>query len=428
MTDLKGKKVLVVGLGASGYAASRLLARKGASVKVTEGADSDDIQDYMDELADFRIKFEIGKHTQGFCEDAELVITSPGVAPSALPLLFAKEKDIPVIGELELGWMFSKAPVIAITGTNGKSTTTELIGKILADSGRHAVVCGNIGNPLSVEAENLTSESVAVVEVSSFQLDTIKDFKPHVAVLLNIAEDHYERHGDYETYKRSKFRIFLNQTEEDWAVLNSSFSGDALLGNIKSRKVFFDKEDIAGKIEHIPLKGEHNLENVACAALVAGIMGISEEDVSKAVASFRALDHRFESIGVYEGIEFIDDSKATNIDATRRALESIAGRAVLIAGGRDKGGDYRSILPLLKEKVSAMVLIGEAQGKMKEAFSGEVSIFTSDSMQEAVEKATLLARDAGVVMLSPMCSSFDMYSSYKERGEDFRSAVLSLRP
>ena len=426
MLDLKGKKILVVGLGISGFSAARLLSGKGALVKVTENDDNDTIRDYAEKLSEFAVEIEIGGHTEDFFKFPDMVVTSPGVDNGALPLAFARKNDIPVIGELELGWMFCASPIIAVTGTNGKTTTTELIGKILLNSGKGAVVCGNIGNPLTGEIEDLARDKIAVVEVSSFQLDTIKKFKPYIAVLLNVTDDHYERHENYENYKNSKFRIFLNQDENDWAVLNSSFRNDQALRNIRSRKSFFKKEDCAD-LESVPLKGDHNLENIACAVAVAGIMGISKADAYRTIAAFKGLGHRFEIIGTFGGIEFIDDSKATNIDATKRALESVDKKVVLIAGGRDKGGDYRSVSSVIKEKVSAMVLIGEAAGRIKNAFSDDVNIVVAHTMQDAVRKASSIAKKGEIVMLSPMCSSFDMFSSYKQRGEVFKSSVLSLK-
>ncbi|MEA3489133.1 MAG: UDP-N-acetylmuramoyl-L-alanine--D-glutamate ligase [Candidatus Omnitrophota bacterium] len=442
MIDVKGKKVLVVGLGISGYAAAELLSLKGARVRITESEDTAKLRERLEKLADYRVRSELGGHTKPFCADAELVVTSPGVDPGALPLSLAAKKGIPVVGELELGYWFCRAPIIAVTGTNGKSTTTEMIGRIISLSGRHAVVCGNIGNPLSGEVGELADESIAVVEVSSFQLETIKRFRPHIAVLLNVSEDHRERHGSYGCYKAQKFRIFENQTGEDRAVLHSDFYGDPMTEKIKSQLLFFGSEKKSHtaakgfgmssacsgtggivKAEEIPLEGVHNMNNVICSVLVSRIMGIGDRYIREGIVTFRGLDHRFEKIGSFGGVEFIDDSKATNIDATRWALESVDRKVVLIAGGRDKGGNYFSILPLAKEKVKAMVLIGEAREKIKIAFSESIPVLTANDMAEAVRRACAVAREGEAVVLSPMCSSFDMFSSYKERGEVFQREV-----
>ncbi|MFC1479893.1 UDP-N-acetylmuramoyl-L-alanine--D-glutamate ligase [Candidatus Omnitrophota bacterium] len=431
MIDINGKKVLVVGLGASGYAAAELLSREGARVSITEATDTMEVRQYLERLAPYHPRFELAGHTESFCGDCELVVTSPGVDVWAVPLSRAGKRQVPIIGELELGGWFCPAPIVAVTGTNGKSTTVELIGRILSLSGRHTVVCGNIGNPLSGEVTGLTEESVAVVEVSSFQLETIKYFKPSIAVLLNISEDHYERHTDYANYKAEKFKIFMNQAESDWAVLHSSFSGEAMTRSIKSRLVFFGpeaggKQEIIVKAEEIPLKGRHNLENVACSVLVSRLMGVDDRNIREGIMTFKGLDHRFEKIGVFRGVEFIDDSKATNIDATRRALESMNKKVILIAGGRDKGGDYLSVLPVVKEKVKAVVVIGEARDKIKDAFSSAVQILQAENMADAVKTSFSAAGEGEVVMLSPMCSSFDMFSSYTERGEAFQKEVANL--
>ncbi|MGB2630200.1 MAG: UDP-N-acetylmuramoyl-L-alanine--D-glutamate ligase [Candidatus Omnitrophota bacterium] len=428
MMDVEGKKVLIVGLGASGLAAAELLAGKGAAVKITEASDTAEIRKNLDRLSRYSVRSEIGGHTREFCKDADLVVTSPGVDAGSLPLALAGESNIPVIGELELGAGFCPAPMIAVTGTNGKSTTTELIARILTVSGKHALACGNIGTPLSRVCGDLAGDSVAVVEVSSFQLETIKEFRPHIAVLLNISEDHYERHGGFDSYKAWKFRIFMNQGENDYSIVHSSFEGDTGLKGLKSKVICFGpgREGLIGNVikeSEVPLKGEHNLDNVAASILASRIMGIADPCIREGIMTFKGLPHRFESIGVFGGVEVIDDSKATNIDATRRALESVRGKVVLIAGGRDKGGDYTAVLPLVKDKVKAMVLIGEAREKITAVFSGAVAAYAAETMGEAVDRAFSLAGEGDVVMLSPMCSSFDMYSSYKERGDVFQAEV-----
>jgi UDP-N-acetylmuramoylalanine--D-glutamate ligase len=442
MFDVKNKKIIVVGLGLSGRAVAQLLSERGAKVKVTESAEREKVQEHLDALTGRSIEFELGRHTEEFCKDADMVVTSPGVDPEALPLTVARSRNIPIIGELELGYLFCCAPVIAITGTNGKSTTTELIGDILACSGKHTIVCGNIGNPLSGEVDKLTEESVAVVEVSSFQLETIKNFRPYIGVLLNVSEDHYERHGDLDAYKMEKFKIFRNQTPDDWAVLHSDFQKDSMTVQVKSRTLFFGQEESMVLAEDgrvvaddgkfileegdMPLKGIHNMENIACAVLVSKIMGVTEENIREGISAFRALHHRFEKVAEFEGIEFIDDSKATNIDATRRALESMNKKVVLIAGGRDKGGDYRSILPLIKEKVKTVVVIGEASSNITSAFGETIPVVSADSMSDAVEVSIQAANRGEAVMLSPMCSSFDMYTDYKHRGKVFQQEVRKL--
>lgn len=443
--NVKDKNILVVGLGVSGYAAAKLLLSRGAKVFVTEEGSSEEIVSRRDELIFLGAEVEIGGHTEQFSQAAELLVVSPGISMDSVLVQQANEKNIPVIGEMELGFKFCKAPIIAITGTNGKSTTTELIGNILVSSGVHSIVCGNIGNPLSGEVDKLTEESIAVVEVSSFQLETIRDFRPSVAVLLNVAEDHYDRHLGFQNYKEAKFEIFKNQTNEDYAIVHAGLSNDALISVINAKTLFFGDDnsnsflsggsvfvDFSGKKEGIitaaesPLKGDHNIENIEASALAAVSVGIAVEDVKKGIMTFSALSHRFQRIGEFGGVEFIDDSKATNIDATRRALESLDKKTVLIAGGIDKGGDYFSVKDLMKRKVKAMVLIGEASEKLENEFSDDIPVFSVSTMPDAVKKASEISSKGEVVLLSPMCSSFDMFSSYKERGEVFQRAVKEL--
>jgi len=445
MFDVKNKKILVLGLGASGFAAAELLARKGARVSVSESSDGDDIQERLEGLKGYKVRHELGGHTARFCSGMDLVVTSPGIDAAQLMRSGIIPKGSAVIGELELGYVFCGASVIAITGTNGKSTTTKLIGEIISGSGKHTVVCGNIGNPLSGEVGALTEDSIAVVEVSSFQLQTIRTFRPRIAVLLNVAEDHYDRHTDLDSYKAAKYRIFRNQSGGDWAVLHCDLRDDPMTNAIGAKTCFYGaggrearlgEKDItvsldgAGEFriprEEIPLEGEHNIENVACAALVSKIAAVDNGRIREGIRAFKGLGHRFQRIGGLDGVEFIDDSKATNLDATRRALQSLDKRVVLIAGGIDKGGDYGLLLPFIRDKVKAIVVIGEAREKIKKAFSGAVPVLEAADMAKAVRAAHKEASKGETVMLSPMCSSFDMFTSYKHRGEVFQNEVRKI--
>lgn len=443
--DVKGKRVLIVGAGVSGFAAAGLMREKGAFVRVTDSSFSQQIRYYAEELETRGIETETGGHTAEFCSKADMVISSPGVSPEALPLVMAGEKGIPVLGEMEAGYLFCKAPLIAVTGTNGKSTTTRLIGEILSSSGLHAVVCGNIGNPLSGELKNVTGNSVVVAETSSFQLETIKTFRPHVSVLLNVSEDHLVRHGGFEAYKATKFRIFENQNADDWAVIGSSLENDPRTASIKSRKIFFGSGRAFTRIigndlefrtsrgdinvissSDLAIKGRHNMENVACSLEVAAIMGVDLSEAVKAVKGFRGLEHRFETVDSSSGVDFIDDSKATNIDATRRALQSMDKKVVLISGGRDKGGDYSAAMDEVRQKVKAIVVLGESASRIVEVFAGHIPAFKAGDMYEAVRKAADIADKGEAVLLSPMCSSFDMFSDFSQRGVVFRDAVKDL--
>jgi UDP-N-acetylmuramoylalanine--D-glutamate ligase len=440
--DVKGTKILVVGLGASGMASAILLKKRGADVSVTESLFSDELKKKKDLLLEKGVAVEIGSHTESFCSDHEIVVVSPGVDKGDISRLGYDASKVPVIGEIELGYLFCPAPVVAITGTNGKTTVTSLTGEIFALAGRHTVVCGNIGDTFSGAIEGITERSSVVLEVSSFQLETISTFRPHLAVLLNITDDHYERHGGYENYRSQKLRIFANQRETDLALLHSDFLADPALADLKSRVVFYggkksryraedDRvilssegvETVIIKEDETVIKGRHNMENIACCCQIAEIEGIDLEVAVKAIKNFKGLDHRFQEIGKFKGVTFIDDSKATNVDATKRALASLKSRVALIAGGRDKLGDYGALTELVREKVSVIAVIGEAREKIKRTFSGSAEIYEAESMEDAVRKCVSCAKAGESIMLSPMCSSFDMFESYSHRGMVFREAV-----
>jgi len=438
MLDFKDKKVVVIGLGVSGAAVSKFLAGRGARVFASDSDDRPKTREKAEELRQLAVNVELGGHTKRFFENAGLIVISPGVDITDRRLSGVIPADIPVIGELELAYNFCPAPVIAITGTNGKSTTTELIGSILKRAGLKVKVCGNIGEPFISVVDELDRDSVAVVEVSSFQLESIIRFKPYIAVLLNITEDHYDRHEGYNDYKRMKFRIFENQDRDDWAVMRSDLAEDILSEKVASKKVYFNTEGILARgdepvrvkdisrvdISTTELKGRHNLENIISSVIVSGIMGLSEEDIESGLKSFKGLRHRFEDIGSKNGVQFIDDSKATNIDATKRALESLPRKTILIAGGRDKGGDYRAIAGLVESKVKTVVVLGEARDKISAAYGEIVPVISADSMRDAVKKAISCAVPGDMVLLSPMCSSFDMFEDYKDRGDAFRREVF----
>ncbi len=447
MPGFRNKNVLVLGLGESGLAVARLLSEEGANVMISDSSSDAAVLKRINGLAgEFSVKFETGGHTPGFCGDSDIIVPSPGVDIRALFASGILPEGKEVLGELEIGFMFCKAPVIAITGTNGKSTTTKLIGHILSLTGRHTVVCGNIGNPLTGEVRRITEKSVAVVEVSSFQLETIKTFRPYISILLNITPDHYYRHGGYEGYADEKFKVFKNQTRKDWAILNSDLHEDPRVRGIKSRVCFYgklgdeggiDRKGISVKMkagrsfsigkEDIPLLGIHNLENVACSTLASMIMGVDDTTLRDGIRTFKGLDHRIQQVGNFGGVTFIDDSKATNVDAAKRALESMDDKVVLIAGGRDKGGDYRIVLPEVRQKVKTMILIGEAKGKLREAFGGILPVREVSDMAEAVTVAASAAGEGGTVLLSPMCSSFDMFNDYKERGFAFQKEARKYK-
>ncbi|MBI5143483.1 MAG: UDP-N-acetylmuramoyl-L-alanine--D-glutamate ligase [Candidatus Omnitrophica bacterium] len=447
--DLKNKKVTVVGLGNSGLNAAILLDDMGADVRVTDSRDNTDIRNNVNVLKDMENKIEIGGHTRDFIEGSELVILSPGVEDSSPAVRWATELKVPVISELELGFRFCKGRIIAITGTNGKSTVTTLIGEVLKKAGMDTVVCGNIGNSLCGEIRRISGRTFIVLEASSFQLERTVEFKPHIAAILNIADDHLDRYKKFMDYFNEKLKIFRNQDEGDVLILNYDAKNlRPLKDKACSRTLFYSKHDkVAGayvrdgeiicsldgeghrlcSINDIRyLKGAHNLENVLVSSLVSALVGVDAKFIRDTIRNFKGLPHRFETIGILGDIEFVDDSKGTTVDSTYRALESCEVPVILIAGGRDKNSDYTVIKDLIREKVRFLILIGEARERIKKALGDAVDTCYAATMSEAVEISCRLAKGRTLVLLSPMCSSFDMFKDYKERGEAFKEAVRRL--
>lgn len=447
--DLRNKNVVVVGLASSGFDACMLLIEKGAIVKATDAGLNDDIQKNADFLRNKYFEVEIGSHSEAFLNDADLIVASPGVPKDSIPIKYACENNIPVISEIELGYWFCEGPIIAITGTNGKSTVVTLLGDIFKEAGRKYNVCGNIGNSLCGEIKNIDEKTTVILEVSSFQLEWIVDFKPAVSCILNITEDHLERYKDLNDYALAKYRVFLKQDKKNYAILNYD---DPMLKDLNlpmaAKKIFYSRlSKIQGyyavgtdikhydgeKISHvlaIPgetcLKGGHNVENVMAAVIIALTQKISIDAITSVLKKYKLLPHRLEYSGEVNGVVFIDDSKATNIDSTKRALEAMEKKVVLIAGGRDKGGDYNTIKPAIKEKVRKIILVGEAAPLIRKAYDGVIEMENASSIQDAVQKAYKAASKGDIVLLSPMCSSFDMFASYKHRGDAFQEAVKEL--
>ena len=431
--NLKNKKVLVVGLGISGLAVARFLKKRGAVVTVTDMAGEEKLFDYVREIRTMGIRLELESHSIKTFESAELIVISPGVPHTIKPVKKAIAKGIPVIGEIELASRFIDEPVIAITGTNGKTTTTRLLGKMLEDSGIKVFVAGNIGNPLIEYVDTKKKAEVLVVEVSSFQLDTIDMFRPKIGVLLNIAEDHLDRYPDFAAYAASKGRLFKNQQKSDIAILNDK---DSLVRdvteNINSKKIYFSEQTVAGSgLAALNLSNEyfaafHNKENAYAAALAALAGGGNLHGIQKALDTFKGDSHRIEYITTINDVMFYDDSKATNIAAVKRALESFDKPISLIMGGRDKGGDYLTLKGTVEKHVKKLVVIGEAKEKIISALGGSVNVEQASTIEEAVLAAYKVAESGDVVLLSPACSSFDMFKSYKERGNRFCMAANSL--
>jgi UDP-N-acetylmuramoylalanine--D-glutamate ligase len=446
---MKNAKVTVIGLGNSGLNAAILLKDMGADVRVTESADNDTVRLNAKKLAAKEIPYESGSHTRGFIEGSSLIVISPGVEDSSPAVKWADELKIPIISEMELGYRYCKGRIIAITGTNGKSTVTTLTGEMLKDAGMDTVICGNIGNSLCGEISRIKTETWVVLEVSSFQLERIEDFRPHIAVILNITDDHLDRYSKFKNYFKEKLKIFGNQRKGDFLLLNADAKELAGLEKkaasktlyysrlsktngayLKKKELIYNRdgsEVVICALDDIKLKGLHNVENVLVSSLAASIAGAKPSSIKNTVRSFGGLRHRFETVTFLDGVEYIDDSKGTTVDSTYRALESCDRPVILIAGGKDKNSDYTAIRGLVKSKVRCLILIGEAARRIKEALGDLVDTRAAATMKDAVRLAGSLAEPDHVVLLSPMCSSFDMFRDYKERGEVFKRAVLEMR-
>jgi UDP-N-acetylmuramoylalanine--D-glutamate ligase len=448
--EIKTMRTLVVGLARSGVAACNVLRDLGVEVKATDAKPPALLGPETTALGDRGVKLEFGGHSIDFARDCDLVIVSPGISLDTELVRWAYESGKTVMGEVELAFCLSEARFAAVTGTNGKSTTVSLLGDIMGGATDKVKVGGNIGYPISALAKDLSDDWTMIIEVSSFQLDTSISFRPDVAVLLNISPDHLDRYPSYEAYIRSKARIFSNQTTDDYAIVNydDADSMKALEGS-KARKLFFSikgevPEGAFLKDEHVVvraggketkvfltddlrIRGPHNLANSLAAALAATVLGVGPEIIRKKIRDFPGLEHRLEYVDTVEGIEFINDSKATNLDALERALEATPSPSVLIAGGRDKGGDWTRISDLVERSVRSVLAIGEARDKIVSALSGTVDVETAESLEEAVLRAYQTTRDGDVVLLSPGCASFDMFEDFEHRGREFKRLVRQLK-
>ena len=445
---MSGKRVLVFGLGVSGRWAAAWLASLGASVRVADSRDMARLDpDACRVLDGLGISLETGPHRPGQVEDADLIVISPGI-PADLPVLeHAGALGIPVVGELELAARFIHSPIIAVTGTNGKSTVTSLMGAVLTEAGFHVFAGGNLGMPLSALAASGAEPDWVVLEVSSFQLDTVETFRPQVSVILNITPDHLDRYQDYQAYARSKMRIFARQTEGQYLVVNDEDPMTAEVRPPEGVKVFrygfrenlrrqafvtgdrvvvrlSEQEDPACvSVAESPLAGRHNVENIMVCALVGRLLGVETPAIQRAVDRFNGLPHRMELVAEHLGVEFYDDSKATNVAAAAAAVSGMGRPVILIAGGRHKGAGYEPLVEAAKGKVKAAVFLGEAAGLLADAFEGVVPFETAADMREAVAGAAARAAPGDAVLLAPACSSFDMFTDYAHRGRAFADAV-----
>jgi UDP-N-acetylmuramoylalanine--D-glutamate ligase len=442
-----GRRVVVVGAARSGIAAAELLARRGARVVLTESRAS---IDEAARLRDAGVELELGGHTTATFEQADLVVVSPGVPTEQAVFESARQHGAEIIGELELASRWVKGPIVAITGTKGKSTTTTLLGRMFNESGRDVLVGGNIGVPLSAQVEASTPETVHVVEVSSFQLETTVTFRPWIALWLNFADDHLDRHPTVEAYASAKARIFANQLATDWAVVNADDTTVmAHSRGIAARRVMFSPTGAVADgflvdggwivrrtqttverlipVSAVELTGRHMLNNVIAAAAVATVAGVQSDAMTHALRGFHGLEHVMEPVGRIGDVRFVNDSKATNVEAARRSIESFERGVVALVGGKFKGGDLQELRAPLSERGRGVIAIGEAAPLVRDALHGVVPVVTASSMSEAVAQAYEAARPDGVVLLAPACASFDWFRDYAERGRVFKEEVGKLR-
>jgi len=447
--DLGNKRVLVVGLGRSGVASALFLKSKGARVTVSDAKSEDQLRQQIPVLLDEGVAVETGGHGERTFQNQDLIVVSPGVPTDAEPLNQARALGLEVIGEIELAAEFLQGQIVAITGSNGKTTTTALTGEILIAGGLKTLVGGNIGTPAISLVKRSNSETVTVLEVSSFQLETIHKFRPKVAIVLNITPDHLDRHGTFEVYVEAKARIFENQQATDFAVLNADDPtclrlADRLRGQVFwfSRKHEVEQgafvrnqeivlrgpgsENLVMQVHEIPLKGAHNLENVLASVCAGILMGCRPESIRKAVMNFKAVEHRLEYVATVRGVEYYNDSKATNVDATIKALESFPANIHLILGGKDKGSDYSVMNDLLRKRTKRVYTIGAAAEKIESQIGGAAEIIRSGTLEAAVRQATSRAEAGDIVLLAPACASFDQFQSYEHRGRVFKEIVGQL--
>ncbi len=448
--ELKGKKVLVVGLGKSGLAAALFLRKLGAQVTVSDVRSAEALGRDIPSLIEQGIAVEAGGHGLFTFRRQDLIVVSPGVPLDTPELAQARGFGLPIIGEVELAARFLKGNILAITGSNGKTTTTSLCGEIFAAAGLPAAVGGNIGLPVIALAEDSRDDGWSVLEVSSFQLEATVHFRPKIAVILNITPDHLDRHGTFENYAMAKERIFANQGAQDALVLNADdhrasraaarshapvywFSRTRAVrqgafvyeGAVVFRASEQDRPEFLLRLSDIPLKGEHNVENVLAAACAARLAGIAPQAIEQAVRAFKAVEHRLQLVAEIRNVTYYNDSKATNVDAAAKAIAAFPGGIHLILGGKDKNSDYTALRPLIEQRVKTIYTIGSAAEKIEAQLSGAAPIVRSGTLENAVARAGETASSGDVVLLAPACSSFDQFENYEHRGRVFTKLVQS---
>ncbi|MCD6115998.1 UDP-N-acetylmuramoyl-L-alanine--D-glutamate ligase [bacterium] len=447
--DVKNKRVTILGASRSGLGAAKLISGHGGQVFVTELASEDKMQAAVSMLNKLGIKYEFGGHSSSIY-NCDFCVISPGISISSPVAEKFRSMNISLYSELEVASWFFKGEIIAVTGSNGKSTVTALTGEILKRAGIESITAGNIGTAFSEVAESVSSSGYAVVEVSSFQLEAVSDFRPHIGIFLNLTADHLNRHGTMDTYGKLKAGLFKNQTEEDIAVFNGDDEGvKNLLSNVRGKKYEFGLEQAEGRagyvknniltvignsaeyqladVSEIGIKGVHNVLN-CLAASIAGInASVDTVIISEVLKTFKGLPHRMEFVEEIDGVKYYNDSKATNVDSVRYALTSFKEPVVLIAGGRDKDSDFSVLETMVKKHVRKMLLIGEAAEKMEKVLGPAVDTVLAESMEEAVYLASVSAEKGDAVLLSPACASFDMFRNFEDRGDKFKDLVRKLK-
>lgn len=447
--ELANKRVLVVGLGKSGVDCAIFLKDRGAQVTVSDAKPPEQLGDAIPKLLDHGIVVETGGHGERTFRGQDLIVVSPGVPSDSPALAHARSMGEAVIGEIELAYRFLPGPMVAITGSNGKTTTTTLTGEIIAAGGFPTLVGGNIGTTAISLVGKAKPDTFIVLEVSSFQLETIEQFRPKIAVVLNVTPDHLDRHRTFEAYASAKARIFENQTADDYVVLNADDPVCAEFGRRAKSQVFWfsRKNDVKQgacvrdgsiffrkpnhdlevmPVSEIPLKGFHNLENVLAAACAGLLAGCEPARVRQAIKAFEAVEHRLEYVATIDGVEYYNDSKATNVDATIKALESFSGNIHLILGGKDKDSDYTLLNDLLAQRVKRVYTIGAAAEKIEAQIKGKTEVTSAGTLERAVESASESAISGDVILLAPACASFDQFKNYEHRGRVFKELVNAI--
>ena len=447
--ELRKMRVLIVGLARTGVATALFCAKHNAIVTATDLRSEGELGDAVAQLQAAGVTLELAGHNEKTLLAQDLIIPSPGVPADAPLLISARSQKITIWSEIELAYRFLEGELIGITGSNGKTTTTTLVHHILSTAGRTAFLAGNVGTPLISFVESMNAGTISVAELSSFQLELISKFRPDIGVFLNLTPDHLDRHGSMEAYAAAKARIFANQTELDAAVLNADDPPTVALAPKKPQVFWFSrnkpveqgayvrgedivivhhgKEEFVMKVAEIPLAGAHNVENVLAAVMAARLAEVDAPTIAKAVKNFAGVEHRLEFVRVVRGVRYFNDSKATNVDATLKALEAFPGRILVILGGKDKGSDYSVLQKPLREKAILALLIGAAADKIQGQIAGSVAIERAGTIERAVEIASQAAQNGDVVLLAPACASFDQFQNYEHRGRVFKELVRGIQ-